>query len=92
MGAQLYHLAVQAGFKVADCRAEFSIDGGEDSLFFEWVAESVKTILPRALEAGVPSAAAIRLDGLADRLRQESVAQQASFPAPMMIGCIARKP
>lgn len=92
MGSQLYHLAVQAGFKVVDCRAEFSIDGGEDSPFFEWFAESVKTVLPRALEAGLPAAAAIKLDGLAERLRQESVAQKASFPAPMMIGCIARKP
>src|SRR5262249_38067422 len=46
MGTQLYHLAVAAGFREVECRAEYPIGGGADSPYYEWFAESIRSILP----------------------------------------------
>jgi cyclopropane fatty-acyl-phospholipid synthase-like methyltransferase len=92
VGTQLYHLAVQAGFCSVECRAEYGIGGGADSPYYEWIAESVRSILPHAEALGVLRASDIEIDTLATRLRQEAVANASCFPAPVMVGCIARKP
>jgi cyclopropane fatty-acyl-phospholipid synthase-like methyltransferase len=92
VGTQLYHLAVQAGFCSVECRAEYGIGGGADSPYYEWIAESMRSILPRAEALGVLLASDIEIDTLATRLRQEAVANASCFPAPVMVGCIARKP
>jgi ubiquinone/menaquinone biosynthesis C-methylase UbiE len=89
-GSMLFHLFLQAGFPAPDCRAEYSISGGPDSPYYEWFAESLRSILPRAKDLGLVEDD-IDIDTLADRLRAESVSLQSSFPAPVMIGCFARK-
>jgi ubiquinone/menaquinone biosynthesis C-methylase UbiE len=92
MGTQLYQLAVAAGFHQVDCRAEYPIGGGADSPYYEWFAESLRSILPRAEAMGVLSAAELEIDTLAERLRQEARSSGSCSPAPAMVGCIARKP
>jgi hypothetical protein len=92
VGTQLYHLAVQAGFGSVECRAEYGIGGGADSPYYEWFAESFRSILPRAEALGVMGVVDVETDNLAARLRQEAVANASCFPAPVMVGCIARKP
>jgi len=92
VGTQLYHLAIEAGFHSVECRAEYSILGGADSPYYEWYAESVRSILPRAEALGVLRASEIDIDTLAERLRKEAVANGSGCPAPVMIGCVASKP
>jgi ubiquinone/menaquinone biosynthesis C-methylase UbiE len=92
VGTQLYHLAVQAGFCSVECRAEYGIGGGPDSPYYEWFAESLRSVLPRIEALGELRVSDIDIDTLATRLRQEAVANASCFPAPVMIGCIARKP
>jgi ubiquinone/menaquinone biosynthesis C-methylase UbiE len=92
VGTQLYHLAVQAGFCSVECRAEYGIGGGADSPYYEWFAESLRSVLPRIEALGVLRTSDIDIDTLAARLRQEAIANASCFPAPVMIGCIARKP
>jgi len=92
MGTQLYHLAIEAGFHSVECRAEYSIAGGGDSPYYEWFAESVRSILPRAEALGVLRASEIDIDSLAERLRKEAVAYRSGCPAPVMVGCVAIKP
>jgi ubiquinone/menaquinone biosynthesis C-methylase UbiE len=92
IGTQLYHLAGEAGFEVVDCRAEYPICGGAASSYYEWVAESLRSILPRAEALGLARASELDIDTLADRLRDEALSVRSGSPAPVMIGCIARKP
>jgi hypothetical protein len=47
MGSRLWTLLVETGFENPDCRAEYPIDGGSASLFFQWFVESLRSILPR---------------------------------------------
>lgn len=91
IGTKLYHLFRQAGFAAPDCRGEFLIHGGEDSPSHEWVAESLRSILPRAAAAGLGLEFVDTIDTLADRLREEAAASGASLPAPIMVAAFARK-
>jgi len=90
-GTRLFHLFVEAGFTAPDCRVEYPIDGGPDSPFYEWIAESVRSFFPRAEALGMVEGLDIHLDTLAERLREEAVAVRACCPAPLMVGGFARK-
>jgi hypothetical protein len=83
---------VAAGFNEPDCRAEYPIDGGTQSPFYLWIAESLRSLLPRAEALGLAREADFGLDTLASRIEHEVVSSRGSLPAPVMIGCFARKP
>ncbi len=90
MGTRLWTLLVEAGFEKPDCRAEYPIDGGSDSVYFEWFVESLRSILPRAIALSITSESEIDIDTLEERLRAESAATKSCVPAPTMIGAFAR--
>jgi ubiquinone/menaquinone biosynthesis C-methylase UbiE len=92
MGTQLLHLMLEAGFRAPDCRAEYPVDGGPDSPFYEWLAESFRSIAPRAAAAGFVKESEFDIDALEQQLRQEAASRNASIPGPTMVGCFARKP
>jgi len=90
IGTQLLHLLLEAGFRAPDCRVEYPIDGGPDSPFYEWIAESFRSIVQRAAAAGFVKE--FDIDELEQQLRQEATSRNASIPGPTMVGCFARKP
>ena len=90
MGTRLWPLLVEAGFENPDCRAEYPMDGGPESLYFEWLTESLRSLLPRAIDLGIVTAEEIDIDTFEERLRAENVAAGSCFPAPAMIGAFAR--
>ena len=92
IGTRLFPLLVEAGFERPECRVEYPMDGGAESPFYEWVAESLRSILPRAQALGlVGSDEVAGIDSLAERLRQESIARGCCVTGPAMVGCFARK-
>ena len=92
IGTQLLHLLLEAGFRPPDCRVEYPIDGGPDSPFYEWIAESFRSIVQRAAAAGFVKESEFDIDELEQQLRQEATSRNASIPGPTMVGCFARKP
>jgi ubiquinone/menaquinone biosynthesis C-methylase UbiE len=93
IGTQLLHLLLEAGFRAPDCRAEYPImDGGPDSPFYEWIAESFRSIAQRAAAIGVVKESEFDVDLLEQQLRQELASRNASIPGPTMVSCFARKP
>jgi len=92
IGTRLFHLAVDAGFPTPHCRVEYPMDGGADSPFYDWITESLRSILPRASALGlVRSDEITAIDSLATRLRDEAIAHGVCLPGPAMVGCFARK-
>jgi len=92
IGTRLFPLMRQAGFRAPHCRVEYPIDGGPDSPFYEWVAESLRSILPRAAALGIITSDEIAgIDSLAERLREEAMASGSCAVGPAMVGCFARK-
>ncbi len=91
IGTRLFHLFLEAGFSTPDCRAEYPIDGGPESPFYEWIAESFRSILPRVEALGLAPEFDSNADTLAQRLREEAMDAGACIPAPVMVGGFARK-
>jgi 2-polyprenyl-3-methyl-5-hydroxy-6-metoxy-1,4-benzoquinol methylase len=92
IGMQLPKLMQDAGLPPPECRAEFSIDGGPHSPLYKWVAETVRSLLPRMEELGLTTAAAVDIDTLEDRLRQEALETRGFATVGLMIGAFARRP
>ena len=91
MGSRLWTLFLEAGFERPDCRAEYPISGGSDSVYYEWITESFRSIQPRAIAQGIIAEGEFGLDTLEHRLREEATAAQSCIPAPAMIAAFARR-
>ena len=92
IGTRLPHLLLEARFRAPDCRVEYPMDVGLDSPFYEWLAESFRSIAPRAQAIGLVKEFEFDLDALEQQLRQEAAPRNAGIPGPTMVGCFARKP
>jgi hypothetical protein len=51
------------------------VGGGEDSPLYEWLADTVRTLLPRLLERGAVTEEEVSIDTLAARLRTDAVGE-----------------
>ncbi|HZU27603.1 MAG TPA: class I SAM-dependent methyltransferase [Bryobacteraceae bacterium] len=91
IGIRLFHLMQEAGLPVPEVRGEFVIDGGPDSPMYEWIAETIRSLLPRIEALGIATAAELDVESLAARLREETIAARAGIVGPTMIGAFARK-
>jgi ubiquinone/menaquinone biosynthesis C-methylase UbiE len=92
IGTRLFSLFLEAGFPTPDCRAEYPMDGGPDSPFYEWMSESLRSILPPAEALGLVPSGEIDIDTLAERLKQEAVSRKGCSASAAMVSCFARKP
>lgn len=72
-GGRLRSTFVSAGLRAPECRMETRLEGGPDSPYYMYVAESVRSMLPEAERSGVTGFCAHEVDGLEDRLRDEVV-------------------
>lgn len=92
IGTRLPVLFAAAGLTDIDARAEYPVGPGvAESPYYEWFAESLRSILARAVAAGVPGASDVEIDTLEERLRAEGVASGAVTPAPTMVGVVGRR-
>ena len=90
IGSRLWTLLMDAGFEDPDCRAEYPISGGSDSVYFEWITESFRSIQPRAIALGIIAEGEFDLDTLEQRLREEVTAGNSCFPAPALVAAFTR--
>jgi ubiquinone/menaquinone biosynthesis C-methylase UbiE len=92
MGTRLPVLFAEAGLTAIDARAEYPVGlGAAESPYHEWFAESLRSILARAVAAGVPGASDVDIDTLEERLRAEGGASGTAMPAPTMVGAVGRR-
>jgi ubiquinone/menaquinone biosynthesis C-methylase UbiE len=91
MGTQLPTQMQDAGLGALECRAESSMDGGPHSPLYKWVAETIRSLLPRMEELGMTTAATIDIDTLEERLRQEALETRGFAVVGPMIGAFGRR-
>jgi SAM-dependent methyltransferase len=91
MGTQLPHLLVKAGLTTPDARAESIFGGGAHKLFFDWFAETYRSVQPAMLSLGM-TLPSVPVDEIADLMCKESEELGAFMPGPLMVGAFARKP
>jgi ubiquinone/menaquinone biosynthesis C-methylase UbiE len=69
----LVELFMNAGLPCPKLFAEVLVDGGEDSPFYVWLAETARSLLSPAIDSGEVSAQEVKIDTLADRMKAEVV-------------------
>ena len=95
MGQKLYTTFLAAGLPPPQVRLEVPIGGGPDFPGYEYVAASLRSILPLAERSGFITRAEIEelhLETLADRLRAEVVTARGIITAPAVVGAWTEKP
>jgi ubiquinone/menaquinone biosynthesis C-methylase UbiE len=65
---------------------------GPDSPLYDYVAETIRSIMPAGIRAGFYTAEEVDIDTLADRLRRESVERNAAITTPTFVCGFTRKP
>ena len=90
IGSRLWNLLMEAGFDRPDCRGEYPMSGGSDSFYYEWIVESLRSILPRAISQGIVRQDEFDIDALEQQMREETVANNSCISAPALIGAFAR--
>jgi len=68
------------------------VESGPDSPAYEYMAQTVRSLLPLIEKMGVATAAEVQIDSLAARLREETVASNATLHLPELIAGWTRVP
>lgn len=91
VGTQLFHLMQDAGLPPPECRAECVMEGGPDSLMYEWFAETLMSLSPKFENVGMRPPARTDGESLTQALREEALQLRGAFLSPMVIGAFGRK-
>lgn len=91
MGSKLFSIFEAAGMH-ATMEAVLRVEGGPDAEVYDYLAETVRSLLPRIIDLGLATREQISVDTLADRARQASLVGKHCFFYPRMVGAWATKP
>jgi len=92
MGGKLFATFLAAGLPMPQMIAAARVEGGPHSHVYDYIADVLRSLLPVVEQAGIATAADVAIDGVADRLRKEAVAQDACIMLPPLIGAWAQLP
>ncbi|HMR68002.1 MAG TPA: class I SAM-dependent methyltransferase [Anaerolineae bacterium] len=92
MGSHLYQTYLAAGLPEPQLRLEAPIGGGPNWPGYDYVADTVRSLLPMLEQRGRVTAVELDLETLAERLRAEVVGQGGVQMLPIIIGAWTRKP
>jgi SAM-dependent methyltransferase len=92
MGSHLYATFGRAGLPEPQLWASHCLAGGERSALYEWVVETLRSLMPLAEQLGVTTRQEVQLDSLAARLGAEVAAAGGVIHAPIYVGAWTRKP
>jgi SAM-dependent methyltransferase len=85
LGPRLHRVFQAAGLPIPNMRFEAIVDGRDDSPLYQYVADTMANLLPKALEYGVPNAERLDIPAIPDRIRAEmNAVGYAMFVAPMV--------
>ncbi len=91
MGSRMYSIFKDAGLPAPDMISGGRVEGNPDSQIFEWLAQTVRSLLPMIEKTGVATADEVGIDTLADRLRAAVVEQRGVAHSPVFVGAWTRK-
>lgn len=91
MGLKLYSTYLAAGLPAPQLQGDFLLGGGPDFPGYGYLASIMRSILPLLERYGIATAAEVDVETLADRLRDEMVANQGIFSLALVVGASSRK-
>jgi ubiquinone/menaquinone biosynthesis C-methylase UbiE len=91
MGSRLYSIFKAAGLHEPQMISGARVQGGAQSDIYEWLAGTVRSLLPMIEKMGVAAKDEVAVETLADRLREDVVAGGGVIHSPVFVGAWARK-
>jgi hypothetical protein len=91
-GLGLRRVFVDAGLPAPTTRMEAPVEGGPDSIYYRYVAESLRSMLPKAEEAGLDDFESVDPEALEEELRDEVVAGGGVLVAWPLVSAWCRLP
>lgn len=88
IGIRLFSMFHDAELAKVQSRAEFLLDGGPDCPYYEWLADTVRSLLPKLEAIGVATAEELDVATLAERLKQEALLTGGCMAGPIMVGAV----
>ena len=92
MGLKLYQTFLSAGLPAPQMILGARIEGGQNSPAYEYVAQTVRSLLPMMEQFGVAKAEEVQIETLAQRMRDEVTTGGGVIVIPPLVGAWARKP
>ena len=92
LGPRLHRVFVDAGLPQPQMHMEVRVDGREDSPLYTYLAETLRSLLPKAVEYGIAKAEDFDVDSLAEQLSVERRATSLAMMAMPMVSAWCRKP
>jgi SAM-dependent methyltransferase len=92
MGTRLYSTFLEAGLPAPELMVEAPAGGGPDWPGYEYVAETLRSLLPALERIAGLDPAEVEIDTLARRLREDVVTHKAIQFLPIMFGAWTRTP
>jgi len=92
MGAKLLPTFLSAGLPRPEMIAVTPVQSGPNSAYYEFLSDMIVSMLPVIESAGIASAADIDVATLADRLRQDAVANERLIFAQRVVSAWTRAP
>jgi len=90
MGTKLSATYLRAGLPAPQMIAAARVEAGADSPVYEFLAATLRSLLPVAERLGVVTAVEVDIDTLAERLRREAVEHNSCIMPPTLIGAWTR--
>jgi hypothetical protein len=92
MGTKLFATFLDGGLPPPELRLEAPIGGGLGWPGYEYLAETLRSLMPALEQQAGLNPDEVQIDTLADRLRRDVVEGKRVQMLPIMIGAWARKP
>lgn len=92
LGLEMHSLFLDCGLPEPKMRIDTLVSGLGDSPVYKLLAEAVRSLAPTLEKANIASAAQLKIDSLADRMRNEVVAKRGIAMSYGLVGAWATKP
>jgi SAM-dependent methyltransferase len=92
LGPRLHRVFPAAGLPVPEMRFEAVVDGRDDSPLYQYVADTMASLLPKALEYGVPGADKLDIASMPGQVRAEMNAIGYAMVVASMVCAWCRTP
>ncbi|MFD9898599.1 class I SAM-dependent methyltransferase [Mesorhizobium sp. NPDC059025] len=88
---KLFGIYTEAGLPAPSLFSETPVAGGPDAPHHAWIAETIRSLLPKLVQLGLATEAIVDIDTLEARLREATVAVQGQIIAHAQVCAWARR-
>ena len=91
VGYELYHIFLAAGLPGPKMNFEMLVDGDPDSPICQYAVDTLRSMMPKAIEYGITTEEEVQIDTLADRIREQTRALKLTYMVMPLFGAWCRK-